>query len=307
MNPNAENSTPEPEKADPPAAAPEKHDPVAGKQFFTVLCGLLLLLVAVYVYLHKTAHSAEEPLSVQLLEVATKAREATGDEDPAAAIGKVLASTRRRLEPMLEVNGMASVADRLVASLTEAQKLVAAEDGPAPEEEIDNGDKKGDDEEEMTAAQKRAEAARVELAKINGLIVEVAENEVGVDPLSASPSYFWRTRPWLYLEIFLWALAGILVHLIVTSGVYMRKGKFFKPGIWQHIALLIAAPFLTFVFVTLLSLVTLNISISDQPAEVDFSDPRLLVAVSFLVASRPWALWDFLKATAKTFFKSVDD
>ena len=300
-----------------PAASPpgqqdgqgEPHDPVSCRGFFIAACVLLLLLSIVYLVSHRKPRETAEPLSVQLLQLAADARQAVGGEEPATALEAVIAACRRELEPTLEINGMASVADRMVESLNSAhEQLTADEEVQVPI--VDDGGAgagQGQGGGATRTEEEKLEAAKAELAALDGLIVEVATDEAESGPLSSSRRYFWGERPWVYLEIFFWALAGVLVHLIVTAAVYMRRHSFFASGIWQHLALMIATPFLTFAFVTLLSLVTLTISVAGEPAVIDLSDPRVLVVVSFLVASRPWGLWDWLKATAKSFFRTADE
>lgn len=114
------------------------------------------------------------------------------------------------------------------------------------------------------------------------------------------PSFFWGTEPWRLAEVLLWALAGILVNLIIISGSYLRWGHFYREGIIMHIAQLVTVPLLAVVFVLILSLATLQVNLTEgNQLDLDLSDPRLLVAVAFLIGSRPWGLWGFLRETAR--------
>ena len=124
-----------------------------------------------------------------------------------------------------------------------------------------------------------------------------------VDPIVTSGGYFWADSPNRYLEILFWATFGILVHLLVRTSVYLKDEKFWATGIYQHVALLFSVPLLTFVFVTLLSLVRLEVAFwGEQGTQLDLRDARILIAISFLVASRPWGLWDYLKSAAGRLF-----
>ena len=56
------------------------------------------------------------------------------------------------------------------------------------------------------------------------------------------------------------------------------------------------------VAVLLLSLVTLNITLAGgNELTVDRSEPSLMVAMSFLLGTIPWPLWNFIENTAERF------
>ena len=110
---------------------------------------------------------------------------------------------------------------------------------------------------------------------------------------------FWDQEPWSYLEVVFWAITGTLVHLIIRIGSYLRWGHFYREGIVMHIAQMITIPLLALVLVWLLSTVELTVTfVGDNNLQLDLSDPRLLAAVSFLIGSRPWDVWDVLQETA---------
>jgi hypothetical protein len=68
----------------------------------------------------------------------------------------------------------------------------------------------------------------------------------------------------------------------------------------MHISHIICVPLLTLVVVFLISLVTLSLTLAgNNEVQLDLSDPRLLVAVSFILGSRPWGLRTFIQRTAE--------
>jgi hypothetical protein len=110
----------------------------------------------------------------------------------------------------------------------------------------------------------------------------------------------WDQDPWRFLEVLMWGLAGVLVYKIIIVGWYLRTQRFYREGIVMHIAHIITTPLLVLVAVLLLSLATLSITLaSTNQLTLDLSDPRILVAVSFLLGTSPWPLWGFIEDTAK--------
>ena len=109
-------------------------------------------------------------------------------------------------------------------------------------------------------------------------------------------SYLWRTGSARYFEVLFWAVAGILVRLILTVAGYLRRGKFYRSGLYLHWALLISSPILTVVFVVLFSTITIRA----QGISLELSDPRIQVAASFLLAATPWKLWERLQSVGES-------
>jgi len=117
----------------------------------------------------------------------------------------------------------------------------------------------------------------------------------------------WDSDPWRLLEIFMWGLGGILVNKIITSGWYLRSQKFYREGIVMHIAHLVTTPFLVLVAVILLSLASLKITLTGgSEVTLDFSNYPILIAVSFLLGSSPWPLWNFIERSAKNITGQTD-
>lgn len=111
----------------------------------------------------------------------------------------------------------------------------------------------------------------------------------------------WDKDPWRFLEIIMWGLGGILVNKIITSGWYLRSQKFYREGIVMHIAHLVSTPLLVLVAVILLSLATFKITLAGgSEVTLDLSNFPILIAVSFLLGSSPWPLWNLIEQSARS-------
>ena len=115
----------------------------------------------------------------------------------------------------------------------------------------------------------------------------------------AQKSFLWIEEPFRFLEVLFWGLAGVLVDKLMSIGYYLRRGTFYREGILMHISHLVSVPLLVLVVVFILSLVTLSITLAGNEVTLDLADPRVLVAVSFILGSRPWALRDFIQRTSE--------
>jgi hypothetical protein len=116
----------------------------------------------------------------------------------------------------------------------------------------------------------------------------------------AESSFLWGDEPYRFIEVLFWGLAGILVDKLMSIGYYLRRGTFYRRGILMHISHIICVPLLTLVVVFLISLVTLSLTLTgNNEVQLDLSDPRLLVAISFILGSRPWGLRTFIQRTAE--------
>jgi hypothetical protein len=116
------------------------------------------------------------------------------------------------------------------------------------------------------------------------------------------PSSFaiWDKDPWRYAEILLWGMAGVLINKIITVGWYLRSQKYYREGTIMHIAHLVVTPLLVFVAVAILSLVTLDITLAGtNHVALNLKDAIVLVAISFLLGTIPWPLWQYIENTAK--------
>ena len=133
-------------------------------------------------------------------------------------------------------------------------------------------------------------------AKANiGSLIELLE------PRRAAHFALWDREPYRYLEVLLWGLAGVLVNQIIVTGTYLRWNRFYREGIWLHVAQLVTAPLIVLVTVLLLSLITFNLQVvGGSELTIDLKEPQIMVAVAFLLGSRPWNVWSFLQSTADT-------
>jgi len=117
----------------------------------------------------------------------------------------------------------------------------------------------------------------------------------------------WDKDPWRFLEIIMWGLAGVLVNKIITTGWFTRSQKFYREGIIMHVAHLVTTPLLVLVAVLLLSLATLKLTLSSgSEVTLDLSQLPILIAVSFLLGSSPWPLWNLIERSAKNLTGPAD-
>ena len=67
----------------------------------------------------------------------------------------------------------------------------------------------------------------------------------------------------------------------------------------MHISHLVSFPLMVLIVVFILSLVTLSITLAGDEVSLDLADPRVLVAVSFILGSRPWVLRNVIWRTSE--------
>jgi hypothetical protein len=110
----------------------------------------------------------------------------------------------------------------------------------------------------------------------------------------------WEKDPWRLVEIILWGLGGILVNKIIICSWYLRSQKFYREGIVMNIAHLVSTPLLVLVAVILLSLATFKVTLAGgSEVTLDLSNMPILIAVSFLLGTSPWPLWNLIERSAK--------
>jgi flagellar biosynthesis protein FliQ len=73
----------------------------------------------------------------------------------------------------------------------------------------------------------------------------------------------------------------------------------------MHVSHLLSVPLLALVVVFLISQVKLTVQIDESEVALDVSDPRLLVALSFIIAARPWAMLNFVREAGSRFFSQI--
>jgi len=140
------------------------------------------------------------------------------------------------------------------------------------------------------------------LISLGVLVVGYILLHLFVHPAGATSgdNFIWTGGPWRFLEIFMWSLAGILVHKIITTGWYLRTQRFYREGVLMHIAHIATTPLLVLVAVVILSLATLTLTLAnDNQVSLDLSDPNIMIAIAFLLGTSPWPLWRFIEDTAK--------
>lgn len=140
------------------------------------------------------------------------------------------------------------------------------------------------------------------LVSLGVLVIGYILLHLFVHPAGATTgdSFIWTGGPWRFLEIFMWSLAGILVHKTITTGWYLRSQRFYREGMLMHIAHIVTAPLLVLVAVVILSLATLTLTLAnDNQVSLDLSDPNIMIAIAFLLGTSPWPLWRFIEDTAK--------
>jgi hypothetical protein len=127
--------------------------------------------------------------------------------------------------------------------------------------------------------------------------------------VAGSPLSFaqWDKDPWRFLEIIMWGLGGILVNKIITCGWYLRGQKFYREGVVLHVAHLVSTPLLVLIAVLLLSLATFKLTLSSgSEVTIDLSQMPILMAVSFLLGSSPWPLWNLIERSARNLTGQAD-
>jgi hypothetical protein len=245
-------------------------DQKLGRNLFIGLLIALGVLIALYVTLHLVFPRQAAPLSTTLGTLIARAEEqvtAAGQVGESAAVLAAVADIQTGLGLALDNNVELDTAARDL--LTELSDAI---------------------ETSVKASQKEELLGR--LTTLRQLVEAPAEPQVAP----------WDQDPWRYLEVLFWALAGILVNKIIVVGWYLRSQRFYREGLVMHIAHLVSTPLLVLVAVLLLSLATLDITLAGgNQLRVDLSEPSIMIAVSFLLGTVPWPLWNFIEDTAERF------
>ena len=247
-----------------------------GKIFFGALCLLLGALAGIYLWAHSRYAPRPEPELAALMSQVGQAREIAAQIREGQEIPESLLQSLRNTITALKEN-WTSVSNSII-SITGGQN------------------------QQVNLLVSRAETAvmgdrpqDVDLALAN--LQSVFEN-----PRSM---YFWSQPHSNYLEVLLWSLAGILVSLLITTGYYLRRRMFYAEGIWMHVSHLLSVPVLALVVVFLISQIKLTVQIENSELALDISDPRILAALSFIIAVLPWRILDFIRGAAGSFFGQI--
>lgn len=260
-------------------------DWLSGRAFFAALGAVLLALVAIYVWAHARYVPAPEPELIGLIAQVDQAlRIAAASEVTQTAQGAP------------STTGIDPTAGEHLATLRTA---IAGLEGSWTAVSGGLRSVSPGQNEQVKQLLMQAETA---IAAKNPEDVLLALNNIKSVLASQQSVYFWSTPPSSYLEVLFWSLAGILVSLLVTSGYYLRRKRFYVEGIWMHLSHLLAVPFLALVVVFLVSQVKLTVQVDDSALALDITDPRLLAALSFIIAARPWGMIDFVRETSGSIF-----
>jgi hypothetical protein len=245
------------------------HDERAGQWFFIVLCIALGALVTLYAGLHLAFPYKNAPVNEVLLGLAEQA-ENQANAIPADAD---TAKNTQLVAAVAEIKSTWNAISGTQVALIPADRVLLAGRLLEIEQAIARNDQT---------------ATKAGLAALRGLV----ENP-------PSRGLFWTREPFRFLEVFFWGLAGVLTSLILSSGNFLRWRRFYREGIWQHVAQIVTIPLLALVFVLLLSQVTLSLTLTNNTdLQINLSDPRLLAAVAFLIGVRPWDTWRFIRERA---------
>jgi len=248
----------------------------AGQKFFNGMLVGLLVLIVVYVLLHFIIPPNTTPLNLSLVGLFDRI-ETQLNASSATASDEVLKGLTTGL------SGVVESATAKTTRLSAADKQVAVRLADTISLAVTSGQK---------------DAALDELKSLRGLIQ--------APPVSRFQ--FWGDVPLRFLEIMLWGLAGILVSKIIMVGWYLRRGSFYSRGIVMHVSHIVATPLLVLVTVLILSLVTLNVTLTaGNEITLDLSDPSIMVAFAFIIGTSPWPLWRFIENSARRFTNQVDD
>lgn len=241
-------------------------DQRAGVIFFSALVVVMLVLLGLYAWLHSRYPATGEQASAALSLLAERALAQAGDGGELNA-DTSLAATLGEMGALwgaLDTNALSGL------STSDAAYITGLLENPA-----------------ASLLEGSTEEALAQIGALQGLFNSLVD-----------PEYFWNTVPLRYVEVVFWALIGVLVNLILVSASYLRWRRFYIEGIILHLSQLVTVPVLALVFVLLISLVNLTLTISDTTVQLDLEDPRILVAVAFIIGSRPWALWEFVQERA---------
>lgn len=245
--------------------AQDTEDAKLGRRTWLALLIALGVLIALYITLHALFPRPPSPLAAGLPALIDQAQAQAGTAQPggSAELRATIAQVESTLAALTKGGGLGD-ADQVVAGLAEALRAALDQD------------------------------------RLPDLLAGLATLEQLVLPASRASAGIWDQGVWRFLEVILWGLAGVLVNKIITIAWWLRSARFYREGIVMHIAHILTTPLLVLVAVLLLSLATLSITLAGgNQLTIDLSDPRILAAVSFLLGSSPWPLWDFIEGTAK--------
>ena len=145
--------------------------------------------------------------------------------------------------------------------------------------------------------QKRLKAVQALTGKV--AIVEV-EKSAG-----AFASFDWVVASSVTITVLFWGFVGSAVRLIMVIQGYLRFGRFFVRGVFQHLGLFFAVPILAAGFVKLAS--GLSIGTLESGFQLNFADPQVMAVAAFFLALSPWGLWERLLSLSGSIMGSPQD
>jgi len=287
-----------------------------GRKFFKTLLGLFIGLILLWGALHYGfPNTTLQPLGPQMRDVAATARAAMAQpeaEEANAALPNALHKMRQQASKVSERHetltshatsieaDLGVMQDSLTQPLKTLRKSVDARFKADPKNIVlkavlDDLKKLGDSADSKTLEPIRRSLLNERLAVIEQKtdLLEKIEAETAAREDSFP---IWSTKPKLYLEILFFAIFGTIVRQIMVVQRYLRFGRFYKQGLYQHIALLFTVPVLTLIFVAVLTMARLTAA--DSTIVLNLSDPVIVAGLSFLVALIPWRLWERLLSSA---------
>ena len=118
-------------------------------------------------------------------------------------------------------------------------------------------------------------------------------------------AFFWSFYPWRLLEVLFWALTATLIRLIFNTGWYLYQRCFYSNAIPHHLALIVTVPILAVLIAFVLSLVRIDIQVSDVELDLDLTNVTISILVGALIGLAPWKAWDFMRDLADIFFQKL--
>ncbi|WP_422104766.1 hypothetical protein [Winogradskyella sp.] len=134
------------------------------------------------------------------------------------------------------------------------------------------------------------------LSKIKNLILDVP---------NLTASWFWESKPLIYVEILFWAFFATLLRLIGNTSYYISRNRFFRDSISHKAALLFTIPVIAWIITLVVSFFEITVSIGGTNINIDFSNIYVVIIVAFLIGLAPWRSWDFIRDLADKLFDGL--
>ncbi|MEO1032997.1 MAG: hypothetical protein AAFX55_16455 [Bacteroidota bacterium] len=134
------------------------------------------------------------------------------------------------------------------------------------------------------------------LSKIKNLILDVP---------NLTASWFWESKPLIYVEILFWALFATLLRLIGNTSYYISRNRFFRDSISHKAALLFTIPVIAWIITLVVSFFEITVSIGGTKINIDFSNIYVVIIVAFLIGLAPWRSWAFIRDLADKLFDGL--